>query len=219
MIRLHCSSKLRPKLPTNAQGRLPNAAPQVIQGLEALNPLSGWHASLFLIKGRNCVICVHETTRFVIYIPCINKTDFANLDSLFADALLEALSACHATEAQLEAANHLLQPLVIDEVGKDAMQTCLNQAKACIEQMLWDENTPFEKLPFAKASFLLAEMPFNLQAQKEVVWPKKLMLRLLDDASSSYQRAISHRTQSSATPIVKDKNVVSLADFKKPRKP
>ena len=218
MIRLHCSNKLRPKLPTNAQGRLPSVSSGVIQGLEALNPISGWHASLFLIKGRNCVICVHEATRFVIYIPCVHKTDFAKLDGLFAEALLQALTACQATEAHLETVRNLLQPLVMDGECQDAMLVCLNQAKACIEQMLWDENTPFEKLPFSKASFLLAEMPFNLQAKKEVVWPKKLMLRLLDEASSCYQRATSHRTQQ-ANVTNTDTNVVSFADFKKTRKP
>lgn len=219
MIRLHCSNKLRPKLPINAQGRLPSLSTRVIQGLEALNPLSGWHGSLFLIKGRNCAICVHESTRFVIYIPCINKADFAKLDELFAVALLQALNACQATEQQLNVAKHLLQPLVIDGECREVYLACLNQAKACIEQMLWDENTPFEKLPFAKASFLLAEMPFNLQAQKTVVWPKKLMLALLDEASTSYQRAVSHRTHQIESPTITDKNVVSFADFKKPRKP
>ncbi|SBS27650.1 hypothetical protein MAQ5080_00880 [Marinomonas aquimarina] len=217
MIRLHCTNKLLPKLPTNANGRLPSSASQVIPGLEALNPLSGWHGSLFLVKGRNCVICVHEATRLAIYIPCLNKADFADLDRLFAQALLQSLEAIQATEEQINTAKQLLQPLVIDDECKDAMHMCLNQAKACIEQMLWDDNTPFEKLPFAKASFLLAEMPFNLQAQKEVVWPKKLMLRLLDDAAASYQRATSRHTSTDghASP---DGKVVSMVDFKKPRK-
>lgn len=188
--------------------------------LEALNPLSGWYGSLFLLKGRNCVVLIHEATHFTVFVPCLTKSDFACLNERFSVALLDALKEIGANEEQIETAKRLVQPFVIDAEGKDVMQMALNQAKACIERMLWDENALIEKLDTAKASQVLSEMPFNLQAQKEVVWPKKLMLRLLNDAAAVLDRASNHCYESDMDDlgVRKSDNIVSMADFKKPKK-
>ncbi|MCO4786097.1 DUF6933 domain-containing protein [Marinomonas atlantica] len=223
MIRLHCTSKLLPKLPVDGKGCFSasnKSQANVAQMLEALNPLSGWYGSMFLLKGRNCVVMVHEATRFPVFMPCLMKTDFAELEDSFANAFVAALVEVGANEEQIYAASRLIQPFVVDDESKDVMQMALNQAKACIERMLWDDNTSIEKLETAQASRILSDIPFNLQAKKEVVWPKKLMLRLLDDAAGVLIRTANNSLESDGevSEAPKSDNIVSMIDFQNHRK-
>ncbi|WP_156489101.1 DUF6933 domain-containing protein [Marinomonas gallaica] len=223
MIRLHCTSKLLPKLPVDGKGYFSasnKSRANSAQMLEALNPLSGWYGSMFVLKGRNCVVIIHEATRFPVFMPCLVKAHFAELEDHFASAFVAALVEIGANEEQIETAKRLLQPFVVDAENKDVMQMALNQAKACIERMLWDDSTSIEKLEAAQASRVLSDIPFNLQAKKEVVWPKKLMLRLLDDATGLLNRASNHSFEgdSKVSDAQKSDKIVSLADFQSRRK-
>lgn len=117
MIRLNCTRKLLAKLPLDSYGRLQGKLlrPQTAND-EAESPLSGWHANLLTIQRRNCVLFIHDTTRFPVLATCLTKPDFAELDWWFQDALMNTLLKSGADSAHMDAPANALSHLVCDSL-------------------------------------------------------------------------------------------------------
>ncbi len=79
MIQLHATRKLFERLPLNEQG-LVASTPRSDWLFKAspveANPLSGWHGNLLTYQRRNCVLLVHDATRFPLLLPALTKPDF-----------------------------------------------------------------------------------------------------------------------------------------------
>lgn len=214
MIRLHSTKKLFAKLPVDQQGLLPSkelssgAAPKT---LEALNPLRGWHANLIMIQRRNCVLMVHDETRFTVFMPGLTKPDFARLEQHFLASLLDTLTALDASDDQIAAARKLVQPLVVDTQTNRSILGTLNQSKAMIEHIIWQDNASILQLDAAQLSAHLCSTPMLVTKPNSAVFPYRGMFALLDEASQSFSR--SDNPQEGSTSIAKDSNVVSMADF------
>lgn len=185
MIQLHCTRKLFAKLPVNALGLLPNtrARPSAAND-PGDSPLSGWHANLITLQRRNCVLFVHETTRFPLLISCLTKPDFAELDHLFQDGLMNTLLKCGATPSQLDAAAHALAPLQCDTLRNVSAQGTLNRMKQDMEHQLWYDRLAMTDLDPSHASVWLADHPTGIKGRKDYLWPRKEMLVLLDQTAA-----------------------------------
>ena len=68
---IHCTKKLAAKLSHVSK-----------VALNENNPLGSWHANLYLINRRNCLMFCHDRTRFTVFLVGLKKDDLANLDSL-----------------------------------------------------------------------------------------------------------------------------------------
>ncbi len=129
-MQLHVTKTLFAKLPVDAQGRLAvTARSQSLFDATDLqiNPLGGWHGKLMTIQRRNCVLLVHDATRFPLFIPALTKPDFAEFNAFFEDAFINAILKCGANEAQIAIADKCLRPLVIDTQCNRSVQGTLNQ--------------------------------------------------------------------------------------------
>ena len=68
MININVTQKLYKKFDLDENGHLK----QKLKGSNApeeavdINPLRDWHANLVIIQRRNCVLLVHDPTRFVV---------------------------------------------------------------------------------------------------------------------------------------------------------
>ena len=83
MIHLHTTRKLFERLPLTDQGQLaPTPRSQWLYDRPALdiNPLSGWHGHLITLQRRNCLLLVHDATRFPLFLPALTKPDLAELN-------------------------------------------------------------------------------------------------------------------------------------------
>lgn len=180
MIRLHCTKKLLGKLPINEGGRIEaklNRGYAANDGGTSL--LSGWHANLLLIQRRQCVIFVHDTTRFCVFIPALKKADFADLDYLFEDAFMNTLLKCGADDALMNAAHAGLSPLVCDSDCDRSVQGTMNRMAWEIEHMIHYHGVNFAEITGYRVGARLANRPCNVKSQKEVVWPDRAMRELL----------------------------------------
>ena len=83
---LHCTKKLYAKLPEKVK-----VAEQTATAIGIQAQWLNWHANLITIQRRQCVIAVHDATRFTLFIPCLTKKDFANLDWHFDDVFINTL--------------------------------------------------------------------------------------------------------------------------------
>jgi len=184
MIHLHCTKKLIAKLPLHESGRLKSNNPlanSVANGESAKPmPLSGWHANLTILQRRNCVLFVHDETRFPVLVTCLAKPDFANLDWHFQHALMNTLLELDASQDQLDAAAAALMPLVCDTSCDRSVQGTMNQMNQDLEHMLWYDSIDITELNPYRTGVGLADRPCGVNGGKSYVRPDKEMLMLLD---------------------------------------
>lgn len=180
MIQLYCTQKLIAKLPV-AEGLLPESEKRQASLNEKVlnNPLSGWHANLLTLQRRNCVLMVHNQTRFPVFIIALTKPDFAALDYHFTDCLMNTLLNVGANEEHMQAAQELLAPVSINKAYDRSVQGTMNQMKGDFEHMLMFENVPIMDCSPYKTAAWLAKRPCNIKGQKECIWPNDAMLDLL----------------------------------------
>ena len=184
MINLHCTKKLIAKLPADATGRLQssNSLGNAAANDESIlpSPLSGWHANLIILQRRNCVLFVHDATRFPLLATCLTKPAFANLDWHFQHALMNTLLKLDASQDQLDAAATALTPLVCDTNCDRSVQGTMNQMKQDLERMLWYDGIDITELNPYRTGAWLANRPCGINGGKSYVRPDKEMLMLFD---------------------------------------
>ncbi|MCV6587586.1 MAG: hypothetical protein OIF57_00965 [Marinobacterium sp.] len=194
MIVLHATKKLSARLPltvdSNGKGRLP--VPAQRQGAYAVssattdhaentaNPLSDWHGNLLTIQRRNCLLLVHDVTRFALFIPCLSKADLANLDWHFADTLMNTLLKTGCNEQQLNHAAELLQRLLIDNDCNRSVQGTMNQMKGDLEHLIAYDGLNIADCSGYRIGAWLSDRPCTVKGQKDCIWPIKAMQALLD---------------------------------------
>lgn len=143
-------------------------------------PLSDWHANLLTIQRRNCVLLMHNQTRFPVFIIGLTKPDFAKLDFLFVDSFLNTLLKVGANNQKLQKAASLLGSLTIAKANNRSVQGTMNQMKGYIEHLLWfDQINIMDCSPYRTAAWL-AERTCMIKGQKDCIWPIKEMLALLN---------------------------------------
>ncbi|WP_022963763.1 DUF6933 domain-containing protein [Halopseudomonas pelagia] len=181
MIRLHCTRKLFAKLPLDSLGRLNGTrCPPEATNDAADSLLSGWHANLITQQRRNCVIFIHDATRFPVLITCLTKPDFVELDAFFQDALMNTLLKVGANQAQLDVAASALTRLACDSQCDRSVQGTMNRMALDLDHMLWYDNIPITDLNTYAAGAWLAQRPCGVKSGKECIWPAKAMLALLE---------------------------------------
>jgi len=183
MIRLHCTKKLLTKLPLREDGRLDSCQGHFTdEPATTESPLSGWHANLILLQRRQCVLFVHDTTRFPLFIPALKKADFAELDWFFRDSFMNTLLKVGAEERHMTAAEQMLAPLVCDNDCNRSVQGTLNQMGQELDFMLdFDQVVVTELAPY-RTSAWLAERPCNVKGARDCIWLVREMLGLLEKA-------------------------------------
>ncbi|WP_019530793.1 DUF6933 domain-containing protein [Dasania marina] len=208
MITIHSTKKLYAKLPLDEQGLLVNkTAPQHGSLCVDPNPLSGWHANLITLQRRNCVLLVHDATRFPLFIKGLLKDDFANFNWLFEDAVMNTLLKLGANQQQLDAAAALLAPCQFDTSCNRSVQGTMNQMAGDIEHMLRFDNVTVEAVSAYKTAVWLADRPCNVKGRKECVWPQQAMLALLSGSSPTAQAEENTPKQSN--------NIIQLSDYRR----
>lgn len=179
MIAIHATKKLYAKLPALTSA-LDSA--DAASRLHDDNPLSGWHANLLILQRRNCLLLVHDTTRFPLFIKGLLKSDFANFDQLFADALMNTLLKLGASQSQLDTAAALLAPCRFDTACDRSVQGTMNIMARDFEHMLWYDNAKLDEISSYSVAAWLADRPCTVKGHKDGVWPDRAMLTLLSQA-------------------------------------
>lgn len=177
MIQVHVTKKLLAKLVIAE-----SSDSSVAGDSTGNNPLNGWHGNLITIQRRNCIVMVHDATRFPLFIPCLTQPDFANLDSWFEDSFMNTLLKCGANDQKMRIATKLLAGLSIDSICDRSVLSTMTRVKGDIEQMIDYDDAQLVDLSGPKVGAWLADSPCTIKGRKGFIVPKKMMLKLLDDA-------------------------------------
>lgn len=183
MILIHATKKLFTKLSVDKQGFLPpdKNAPQQKDNTTELSEsvLSGWHANLITLQRRNCILFVHDATRFPVFIPCLTKPDFAALDWHFHDAFMNTLLKVGADDGMMNRAASLLQSLCFDTDCNRSVQGTMNQMAGDMEYSINNRDVNIQDVSPYRMPAWLADRPCNIKGQKDCVWPIRAMGKLL----------------------------------------
>lgn len=183
MIRIHATRKLFAKLPVDPDGRLPEShkTPDRDQRASSqLRVLGDWHANLLTIQRRNCVLLVHDQTRFPLLIPALKKAHFATLDRWFDNALINTLMKCGIAGALLERVGCHVQRLQIDTLCDRSVQGTMNRMAFELECMINDHDTRIADITGYRHAAWLADTPCQAKGRKETLWPKRDFLRFIE---------------------------------------
>ncbi len=172
---LHCTKKLYAKLPEKMKAAEQSATAIGIQA-QWLN----WHANLITIQRRQCVIAVHDATRFTLFIPCITKKDFANLDWHFNDVFINSLLKSDMPPELVNAATTNYQPLTFDTTCNRSVQGTMNQVAQEIDYGLYYKSTSVADISPYRYSADLSHRPCGVKGQKDYIWPDREMAQLLN---------------------------------------
>lgn len=181
MIRLHCTKKLSAKLPLLDDGRIKSGRPSPYAANEdgQLSALGSWHANLLVLQRRQCVLFVHDATRFPVFMPALQKADFAELDHRFADSFMNTLLKVDADEDMLDRAHGMLGPLVCDNDCDRPVQGTMNQMAQEIGMMLDYDNISVADITGYSIGAWLADRPTSGKGIEGALWPDKAMRELL----------------------------------------
>lgn len=119
---IHCTKKLAAKLPDVS------AEPQI-----ETSPLGSWHANLYVIDRRNCLLFCHDDIRYTVFVAGLVKRDFANLGALFKQAFVASLVYMGMADSQVRRAELALGPAQCDTSTNRSVQGSLNQMRFMLD--------------------------------------------------------------------------------------
>ena len=190
MLNIHATKKLYAKLPVDDDGLLASSMESTSHlgsspSSPLENPLDNWHGNLITLQRRNCVMLVHDSTRFPLFIPRLVKMDFANFNWHFADILINTLLRLDASQRQMDAAIALLAPCRFDTICNRSVQGTLNQMKFDIENLLWFRSLHIEELSAYRTGAEMSDRPCTVKGRRDCVWPKQAMFELLSEVANN----------------------------------
>ncbi len=181
MIKIHSTKKLFAKLPLDENGTLINKRSSVSSLADTDSPLGDWHANLFTLQRHNCILFVHDATRFPVFLKELRKPDFAELAWHFEDGFMNTLLKAGADDAQMKAAANALRPLRFDSDCNRSVQSTSTQRVGDIEHILAQQNIPLSDVSAYRMGAGLSEMLTKIKGMKDYIRPNEAMLALLDE--------------------------------------
>lgn len=215
LMLLSATRKLFDKLPLDANGLLqPNPHTRWLHDAPPLsaNPLGGWQGNLVTLQRRNCVMLLHEATRFPLFLPALGKQDFAAFNYRFVDALMNTLLKCGAEDRHLDAAQQYLRPLQVTAHCNRSAQGTLNQMKFDLDALIWQHDINIAEQTGYRIGAWMAERPTLIKG-KDVIWPRDAFLRLLASLADGEMIAATGTPTDIGLRELPD-NVVSLQDYR-----
>ena len=119
---IHCTKKLATKLPSVSS-----------EILSESSPLGSWHANLYTIDRRNCVLFCHDATRYTLFLPGLRKPEFAELGRWFRDIFTASLAYMGVEDNYVRRAELALGPVAFDTVTDRSVLGSLNQMKLMLD--------------------------------------------------------------------------------------
>lgn len=119
---IHCTKKLAAKLPVISDDLLAENS-----------PLGSWHANLYTIDRRNCLLFCHDETRYTLFIPGLRKPHFAELDRWFKEVFTASLAYMGLADSQVRRVELTLGRIEFDNNTNRSVLGSLNQMRFLLD--------------------------------------------------------------------------------------
>ncbi|MEW6560475.1 MAG: hypothetical protein AB1412_09800 [Pseudomonadota bacterium] len=159
---VHCSRKLADRLPEVS-----------VAALDETSPLGSWHGHLLTLDRRQCVMFVHDATRFALFMPGLRKPQFAELGSKWFRLLYTAtLATAGVPDVQIRKVELALGPVRFDTATDRSVQGSLRVASQDLEAWVYRAPHGMDLDPLA-ASCWLNQRPTTVRGKW--LWPDQAM--------------------------------------------
>lgn len=163
---IHCTKKLAAKLPSVS------AKP-----LNEDSPLGSWHAQLYTIDHRQCVLFCHDLSRYVLFLPGLRKPHFAELGSKwFRELYFATLRTMGCTQAQIRQVALSLGPVRYDTATDRSVQGSMRIVRQDLDSWLMRVPNVLDLDPLV-VSCDLNHRPARVHGK--VLWPERVMQELV----------------------------------------
>lgn len=160
---IHCTQKLAAKLPEVS------AVP-----LQETSPLGSWHAHVYVIDRKQCVLFCHDDTRYTLFLPGLRKPNFAELGHLFRELFTATLAVIGVPDSQIRRAELALGPVRFDTAYDRSVQGSLKQMHFGLQCFIEDVPDVMLVDPLAM-SLRLSHYPVRIRNGKEYWMADKAM--------------------------------------------
>lgn len=167
---IHCTKKLAAKLENVSNTPLAENS-----------SIGSWHANLYQIDRRQCVMLCHDKTRFVLFMAGLKKDDFANLDFWFKDLYANTMLKMAYAPELIEKAMAEVDDLQFDSCCNRSVQGTIRVAMQDLDTMLWQGPNVMD-LPIYSISAHLNGRPVTTKGMRssECLWPQAAMKVLIE---------------------------------------
>ncbi len=171
---IHCTKKLAAKLSEVSA-----------EPLTEVNPLGSWHANLYIIDRRNCVMFCHDKTRFVLFITGLKKEQFASLNFWFQDLFANTLLKLDYDIDLIEKALAILTPVQFDTHCDRSVQGSMRTVRDAELEIVLSRVADVMDLPLYSTSAKLNDRPVTVKGMKsgDCLWPVRDMQTWLQTAT------------------------------------
>ena len=167
LVILHCSQKLAAKLPDVST-----------EPLEETSPLGSWHGHLIRFDRRQCVMFMHDDTRYALFLPGLRKEHFAVLGARwFRELYMATLAVLGCPNRQIRKVELALGPVRYDTATDRSVQGSMRVAKQDLEAWVDDVPNVMVLDPLAAAAWL-NDRPARMHGK--LVWPGRAMHELVE---------------------------------------
>ena len=159
---IHCTRKLAQKLPHVS------STPQ-----EETSILGSWHAHIFTVDRRNCVLFIHDQTRYGLFMAGLTKPSFLHLDTLFKRLFIDTLALQGIGDSILHQVNLCMGPVQYDMATDRSVLATINQAKQGVTAAVYAHYDNVMQINPPLFSHRLNMRPVTVR--KQLIFPNEAM--------------------------------------------
>lgn len=159
---LHCTRKLAARLPHVSTARL-----------EETGPLISWHANLYSIDRRQCLLFCHDATRYCLFLPGLRAPQFNDLGRWHRELFVASLTTAGAEKAVLKRIELAFGAARFDTATDRSVLSSMTVARWDLEGLLMRVGNILDLDPVV-ASRHLNTRP--AMAGRVLHWPEREML-------------------------------------------
>jgi len=163
---LHCTQRLAATLDIVSQ-----------TPLDEDGPFGSWHAHLFTLDRRQCVMFCHDDTRYCLFLAGMRKPHFAELGSKwFRELFTATLAVIGIPDKQIARVELMLGPVRFDTATDRSVQGTINIARQDLRAWAFQLPNVMDLDPL-KVSVRLNERPVTIR--KKFIHPDREMQQRL----------------------------------------
>ncbi len=98
--------------------------------------LDSWHANIFYIERRKCVLVTNDSTLFTMFIPSLRKQDFDTFYHVFGQSIFKNLSNEEIPQNQIEVVLRACEKIKIAKTNNRSVLGSMNDQKVQLECLI-----------------------------------------------------------------------------------
>lgn len=100
------------------------------------DPFWSWHANVFHIDRRKCVLVTNDTTLFTLFIPALRKPEFQTFQIVFGQYVFKYLLHERIPQRQIETVLAECEKIKFDKTNNRSVLGSMNDQKFQLEYMI-----------------------------------------------------------------------------------